>query len=78
MTLQVDIPDSLVRQAGELAKRQHVSVDQIVASALVAQISSAPHRPSIAERAKEVNWQKVDEILSRIPANPPAPDDKVC
>jgi hypothetical protein len=76
MTLQVDIPDSLVRQAGELAERQHVSVDQVVAAALAAQISSAPSRPSIAKRARRVNWQRVDEILDRVPANPPAPEDK--
>jgi hypothetical protein len=41
-----------------------------------AQISYAPSRPSIAERAQRVNWQRVDEILDRIPANPPAPEDK--
>jgi hypothetical protein len=76
MTLQVDIPDSLVRQAGELAERQHVSVDQVVAAALAAQISSAPSRPSIAERARRVNWQRVDEIIARVPANQPAPEDK--
>ena len=76
MTLQVNIPDSLVRQAGELAERQHVSVDQVVAAALTAQISSAPARPSIAERARRVNWQRVDAIFDRVPANPPSPDDK--
>jgi hypothetical protein len=77
MTLQVDIPDSLVRQAGELAERQHVSVDQVVAAALVAQISSAPGRPTIAERAQRVNWQRVDEILARVPANQPTPEDQL-
>jgi hypothetical protein len=77
MTLQVDIPDSLVRQAGELAERQHVSVDQVVAAALVAQISSAPGRPTIAERAQRVNWPRVDEILAHVPANQPAPEDKL-
>jgi hypothetical protein len=77
MTLQVDIPDSLVRQAGELAERQHVSVDQVVAAALAAQISSAPGRPTIAERAKRVNWQRVDKILDRVPANAPAPEDQL-
>ena len=77
MTLQVDIPDSLVRQANELADRQQVSVDQVVAAALSAQISSAPARLSIAERAKCVNWQRVDKILDRVPANPPLPGDEV-
>jgi len=73
MTLLVDIPDSLVRQANELAERQRVSVDQVVAAALSAQISAAPARLSIAERAKRVNWQRVDEILDRVPASPPLP-----
>jgi hypothetical protein len=77
MTLLVDIPDSLVRQAGELAEQQHVSVDQVVATALAAQISAAPGRPSIAERARRVNWQRVDEILDRVPANLPASEDKL-
>jgi hypothetical protein len=76
MTLQVDIPDSLVRQANELAERQHVSVDQVVAAALSAQISSAPARPSLAERAKRVNWQRVDEILDRVSSNPPKPGNE--
>ena len=75
MTLQVDIPDSLVRQANELAAQQKVSVDQFIAAALSAQISASATRPSIVERAKRVNWQKVDEILARVPANPPLPGD---
>ncbi len=77
MTLQVDIPDSLVRQANELAERQHVSVDQVVAAALTAQISAAPARLSIAERARRANWQRVDEILARVPANPPLAGDEL-
>jgi hypothetical protein len=76
MTLQVNIPDSLLRQTAELAERQKVSVDQVVAAALSAQVSAAATRPSIAERARRVNWQKVDEILARVPANPPLPGDE--
>ena len=76
MTLHVDIPDLLVRQANELAKDQHVSVDQVVAAALSAQISAARARPGIAERAQRVNWQRVDEILTHVPAAPPLVGDE--
>lgn len=76
MTLQVNIPDSLARQTNELAERQRVSVDQVVAAALTAQISAAPARASIAERARRVNWHRVDEILARVSANPPQPGDE--
>ena len=76
MTLKVNIPDSLLRQTTELAERQQVTVDQVVAAALSAQVSAAVTRPSIGERAKRVNWQRVDEILARVPAVPPAPGDE--
>jgi hypothetical protein len=76
MTLQVNIPDSLLRQTADLAERQQVTVDQVVAAALSAQVSAAATRPSIAERAQRVNWQKVDKILARVPDVPPVPGDE--
>jgi hypothetical protein len=76
MTLQLDIPEPLVRQAQELAAKQKISVDQFITTALTAQISAA-NRPSIAERAKRVNWEKVDEIMARVPDVPPLPGDEL-
>ena len=77
MTLQIEIPDALAKQTSELAARQHVSVNQVVVAALTAQISAAATRPSVAERAQRVNWQKVDEILDRVPNVPPLPGDEL-
>ena len=76
MTMQVNIPEPLARQVAELAAAQKVSVDQIVAAALTAQVSAAPSCPNIRERAQKVNWQKVDEILARVPDRPPLPGDE--
>jgi hypothetical protein len=76
MTIQVEIPDLLARQVSDLAAEQKVSVDQFVAAARTAQGSAAATRPSIRERAQRVNWQKVDEILTRVPDRPPLPDDE--
>ena len=64
-TFQIEIPDALPRQAGELA------------AALTAQIRAAAVRPSIAERAERVNWEKLDGILARVPNVPPLPGDKL-
>ncbi len=75
MTLYVDIPDSLAQQVTELAAAQQVSVDQVVAAALIAQVSASATRPSIKERAQKVNWQKVDDLLARVPDQPPLPWD---
>lgn len=77
MKLQVDIPDSIATQARELASRDHISVDHLIASALTAQLDKSPQRPAIAERARRTDWAKGDEILARVPANPPLPGDEL-
>jgi len=76
MVLQIDIPDALAQQVTDLAAKQHVSLSQVVAAALTAQVSAAATRPSIAERAQRVDWPKVDDILARVPDAPPLPGDE--
>jgi hypothetical protein len=76
-TLEVHIPDLLLRQVNEIAAKDKVSVDQIVSIALAAQVSAAQARESISSRAKRVNWQKVDDILARVPNSAPLPGDEL-
>ncbi len=73
MTLHVNLPDSLAAPARALAEREHITVDALIASALSVPLDPTPHRPTIAER---VEWQKVDAILARVPAVPPAAGDE--
>jgi hypothetical protein len=75
-TLEVKIPDLLLKQVNEVAVKEQVSVDQIVSIALAAQVSASQARESISSRAKRVDWQRVDDILARTPANPPLPGDE--
>jgi hypothetical protein len=75
-TLEVKIPDLLFRQVKEVAARGKVSVDQIVSIALAAQVSASQTRESISSRAKRVDWQKVDDILDRVPVKPPIPGNE--
>ena len=76
MKLEVEIPDRIAIQVRELASREHTSVDHLIASALTVQLDHSPQRPTIAERTRRVDWAKVDEILARVPANPPLPGDE--
>jgi hypothetical protein len=76
-TLEVKIPDLLLKQVNEVAVKEKVSVDQIVSIALAAQVSASQARESISSRAKRVDWQRVDDILARVPSNPPLPGDEV-
>jgi hypothetical protein len=76
-TLEVKIPDLLLQQINEIAAKEEVSVDQIVSIALAAQVSASQARESISSRAKRVDWRKVDDILARVPDNPPLPGDEL-
>jgi hypothetical protein len=76
-TLEVRISDLLLKQVNEVAAKEKASVDQIVSIALAAQVSASQARESISSRAKRVDRQKVDDILARVPANPPLPGDEM-
>jgi hypothetical protein len=76
MKVHVDLPESLAAQASDLAAREHTTVDAIIASSLAATLDRATHRPTVAERAARVDWEKVDAILARVPAIPPQPGDE--
>ena len=76
MTLHIEIPDTIASQARDLAAREHITVDKLIATALTAQLDHTPLRPTIAERAARVDWEKVDAILARVPAVPPMPGDE--
>jgi len=76
-TLKAQLPGILVEEVNELAAKQNASVDQIVSLALAAQVSAWRTRESIASRARRVNWQKIDEILSRVPDVPAQPGDEL-
>jgi hypothetical protein len=76
MKVHVELPESLAAQVRDLAAREHTTADALIASSLAATIDHAPHRPTIAERAARVDWEKVDAILARVPAVPPQPGDE--
>jgi hypothetical protein len=73
--LEAQVPEILLNEVIELAAQQHTSVDQIVSLALTAQVSAWRTRESIASRARRVDWQKVEEVLARVPDVPPQPGD---
>ena len=76
-TLEVKIPDLLFKQINEVAAKEKVSMDQIVSIALAAQVSASQARESISSRSKRVDWQKVDDVLARVPKAPPLAGDEV-
>jgi 23S rRNA G2445 N2-methylase RlmL len=75
--LKAQIPDSLYKQVEALATREEVTIDQLVAIALSAQVSAWMTKDYLEERAKRGSWEKFQEVLAKVPDVEPEEDDKL-
>jgi hypothetical protein len=76
-TLTAQVPDSLYRQVLNLASREAMSLDQLVAIALSAQLSAWEAKQYLDERAARGDWAKFEAILQRVPDREPEPADRL-
>jgi len=74
MTLNVTLPDSVYRQIVELAARQQVSVERVVAAALAEQLSGWSR---VEEKAGRGSRERFLAALDKVPAAEPAPEDRL-
>jgi len=70
----VTLPDTVYRQRYELAARQQVYVERIVAAALAEQVSGWTRVEQMAERG---NRERFLSVLEQVPAAEPAPEDRL-
>jgi predicted transcriptional regulator len=75
-TLTAQVPDSLYGQVQHLASREAMSLDQLVAMALSAQLSTWEAKQYLDERAARGDWGKFEAILKRVPDREPDPEDQ--
>jgi hypothetical protein len=76
MIVQASIPDFLIHQAEEVARREGTTVDSIIAIALSSQVTAWKVRDSFEERASRGNPSDLAEILASAPDTPPLPGDE--
>ena len=74
--LSLRLPDSLHNRARVLSKRDRVSINQFVASAVAEKISALETEDYLNERAKRASRKKFHAALSRIPDREPDEHDK--
>jgi len=60
-----------------LAKREDISVEQLVAIALSAQVSAWMTKDYIEEKAKQGSWAKFQEVLQKVPDVQPEACDRL-
>ena len=75
-TISLRLPDSLHKAAKELSRKDHVSVNQLVSTALAEKISALMTEDYLESRAKRASKKEYFDILSRVPDVEPDENDK--
>lgn len=65
-TLSLRIPDSLHQRVRDLAKRENISINQFVSSAVAEKLSALLTQEYLAERAKRGSRQKFNRVMSKV------------
>jgi hypothetical protein len=76
-TMSVRLPESLHKQARELAEREGVSINQLVATALAEKVSALMTLQYLEERAGRGNVESLRRVLSKVPATQPIEGDEL-
>lgn len=76
-TISLRLPESLHKRVKDLAKREGVSINQLVNSALTEKISALLTEEYLEERAKRGDREKFERALSKVKDVEPVEKDKL-
>ncbi|HJU53059.1 MAG TPA: hypothetical protein VJ715_00750 [Pyrinomonadaceae bacterium] len=76
-SLNIELPDSLLKQARELAEKEGVPLEQFVASAVAEKMAAWKTVEYLKERAAHGDRQKFFEALGRVPDTEPEEVDRL-
>lgn len=75
--MNIEVPDSLLKQAQELADKEHVSLEQFVSSAVAEKVSAWKTVEYLRERAARGSREKFDRVLRKVPDVEPESHDRL-
>lgn len=76
-TMSIRLPESLHERARKLAKREGVSINQLIATALAEKISALDTVAYLRERADRGSEAAFRDVLSRVPSGRPVAGDEL-
>ncbi len=76
-TLSLRLPNSLHNQIRLLAKRDGVSINQLIASAAAEKVAALLTEEYLDERANRGSRERYDAALANVPDVAPAPEDRL-
>lgn len=75
-SISLRLPESLHRQARELAERENISINQLIATALAEKMSALLTSEYLAERASRGRRAKFERVLGKVRDVPAAEGDE--
>ena len=76
-TMSIRLPDSLHRQAKELAEREGVSINQLVATALAEKLAALMTLEYLEKRARRGDRRSFERVLKKVRDRKPLPGDEL-
>ncbi len=75
--INVKLPDSIFKKAGEMAAKDGVSLDQFVSTAVAEKLSGWLTEDDMNRRAQRASREQFDAALAQVPNVPPIPGDEL-
>lgn len=75
-TLSIRLPDSLHRQLKSLAKKEKVSINQLISTAVAEKMSALMTEDYLETLARQGDRDAFDRVLAKVPSVPPDPWDR--
>ncbi len=75
--LSLRLPDSIHRHIKEIAKKEGVSINQFISSAVSEKVSALLTEDYLKERAKRADRSALKELLKKVPDRSPLPGDEL-
>lgn len=74
--ISLRLPDSLHNRARVLSKRDHISINQFVATAVAEKISALETKDYLSKRAARASREKFEDALAQVPDREPDKHDR--
>jgi len=75
--LVIQLPNYLYQRAEALAKREKISLDELVSLAVASHVSAWQTKGYMEERAQRGSWEKFKAVLQKAPDVEPAEWDRL-
>jgi Ribbon-helix-helix protein, copG family. len=75
--ISLNLPDSLYKRLEELAKRENVSIDQFISSALAEKISALLTQEYLEQRASRGDREKLERAMNKAADTEPEEYDRL-